>query len=84
MVAATSLGVRGVVHGVLAPASRPKIVIAVVVNRPSGSHWGATVAAPVFQEIGEKTLWYLRVPSDAPTKHELKEQQQQSDGKRVA
>lgn len=50
------------------PASRPRLVIAVVVRRPQGSHWGATVAAPVFKEIGEKALWYLKEPSDAPTK----------------
>ena len=48
------------------PATRPRLVIAVVVTRPQGSHWGATVAAPVFHDIGEKALWYLKVPSDAP------------------
>ncbi len=51
-----------------APATQPKLVIAVVVTRPRGSHWGATVAAPVFKEIGEKALWYMKVPPDAPTK----------------
>lgn len=48
------------------PALKPRMVIAVVVTRPRGSHWGATVAAPVFKEIGEKGLWYLKVPPDAP------------------
>ena len=51
-----------------------------MVDRPVGTHWGATVAAPVFQEIGKKTLWYLKVPSDAPSKHELKEHQQNGKG----
>lgn len=51
-----------------APASKPRLVIAVVVKRPRGSHWGAVVAAPVFKEIGERSLWYLKVPSDAPAK----------------
>lgn len=50
------------------PASKPRLVIAVVVRRPQGSHWGATVAAPVFREIGKNALWYLNVPSDAPVK----------------
>lgn len=50
------------------PAYQPRLVIAVVVNRPQGSHFGATVAAPVFREIGEKSLWYMKVPSDAPIK----------------
>ena len=65
-----------------APAYLPRLVIAVVVTRPQGSHWGATVAAPVFQEIGEKALWYLKVPTDAPTKQELKHKQQ-GDKKRL-
>lgn len=66
-----------------APASRPRLVIAVAVNRPKGSHWGATVAAPVFQEIGEKALWYLKIPSDAPSKKEQKKAKQQGDRKRL-
>lgn len=49
-----------------APARNPRLVIAVVVNRPQGSHWGATVAAPVFREIGENALANMRVPLDAP------------------
>ncbi len=48
------------------PASKPRLVIAVVVNRPQGSHWGATVAAPVFREIGENALANMKVPLDAP------------------
>ncbi|MCX6344510.1 MAG: penicillin-binding protein 2 [Armatimonadetes bacterium] len=55
-----------------APVSKPRLVITVVVDRPKNSHWGATVAAPVFQEIGEKSLWYLKVPSDAPMKKDIK------------
>ncbi len=51
-----------------APAKKPRLAIAVVVNRPQGSHYGATVAAPAFREIAEKALWYYRVPADAPAK----------------
>lgn len=58
------------------PASRPRLTIVVVVNRPHNSHWGATVAAPVFKEIGEKALWYLKVPSDAPTRQETKQKKE--------
>lgn len=58
-----------------APANKPKLVIAVVVNRPQGSHYGATVAAPVFREIAEKGLLYYRVPSDAPQKIDPKRNQ---------
>ena len=56
-----------------APATKPSIVIAVVVKRPKGSHYGAVVAAPVFQEIGEKTLWYLKVPSDVAPSDDLRQ-----------
>lgn len=66
-----------------APANSPQLVIAVVVNRPQGSHWGATVAAPVFQEIGEKALWYLKVPTDAPTKQDMK-RKPEGDKRRLA
>lgn len=62
-----------------APAKAPRLVIAIVVNRPQGSHWGSSVAAPVFHEIGEKALWYLRVPADAPSKKD-KEKQKKQDG----
>ncbi len=48
------------------PVRSPKLVIAVVVTKPRGSHFGATVAAPVFKEIAEKSLWYLWVPLGEP------------------
>lgn len=51
-----------------APASKPRLVIAVVVKRPQGAHWGAVVAAPVFREIGENALAEMKVPLDAPIK----------------
>ena len=65
-----------------APANKPRLVIAVVVNRPQGSHYGATVAAPVFREIAEKALWYYKVPSDAPAKPDIR-RNQDADRKRL-
>ncbi len=53
------------------PANNPRLVICVVVDEPRGSHWGATVAAPVFQEIGKKAMWYLRVPPDKPDEFDV-------------
>ncbi len=35
----------------MVPASDPKLVIAVVVDQPQGSIYGAQVAAPAFQQI---------------------------------
>ena len=53
-----------------APANSPRLVIVVVVTRPQGSYYGATVAAPVFREIAEKALWYLKVPADPPAREQ--------------
>lgn len=51
----------------LAPISRPRIIVAVMVDEPSaGKHYGGQVAAPVFARITGETLRALRVPPDAP------------------
>ncbi|HIO23783.1 MAG TPA: penicillin-binding protein 2, partial [Nitrospinaceae bacterium] len=46
------------------PADAPKIAILVMVDEPKGVHWGGSVAAPVFKDIGRETLRYLSVPSN--------------------
>ncbi len=51
----------------LAPASRPRLVIAVMIDEPSdGSYYGGTVAAPVFAQVMAGALRVLDVPPDAP------------------
>ncbi|MFQ5692624.1 MAG: peptidoglycan D,D-transpeptidase FtsI family protein, partial [Nitrospinota bacterium] len=47
-----------------APVERPRVVIFVSIDYPKTRRQGGAVAAPVFREIAEKTLRYLRVPSD--------------------
>ncbi len=48
-----------------APASDPKIAVAVVVDDPKGEvHYGGAVAAPVFQTIMSKSLRILDIPPD--------------------
>ncbi|MBK8765238.1 MAG: penicillin-binding protein 2 [Burkholderiaceae bacterium] len=50
-----------------APASNPRIVIAVMIDEPSaGRHYGGDVAAPVFAQIAGDSLRALRVAPDAP------------------
>lgn len=50
-----------------APASNPRIVVAVMIDEPSaGQHFGGTVAAPVFSRITEGTLRTLGVAPDVP------------------
>lgn len=50
-----------------APATRPGIVVAVMIDEPSaGRYYGAAVAAPVFARVGSGALRLLNVPPDAP------------------
>jgi cell division protein FtsI (penicillin-binding protein 3) len=47
------------------PASRPRLVVVVVVNEPNGEkHYGGEVAGPVFKRIAGKALGYLGVHPD--------------------
>ena len=51
----------------LAPASDPRLVIAVMVDEPStGIYYGGDVAAPVFSRVMAGALRTLGVPQDAP------------------
>lgn len=50
-----------------APASEPRIVVAVMIDEPSaGQYFGGAVAAPVFSRITEGSLRALGVAPDAP------------------
>jgi cell division protein FtsI (penicillin-binding protein 3) len=51
----------------LAPASSPRLVVAVMIDEPSnGQYFGGVVAAPVFAEVARGALRSLGVPYDAP------------------
>jgi cell division protein FtsI (penicillin-binding protein 3) len=50
-----------------APASEPRLVIAVMLDEPAaGRHYGGTVAAPVFAQVMQGGLRLMAVPHDAP------------------
>lgn len=52
----------------LAPASNPRLIVAVMIDEPSnGQYYGGTVAAPVFSQVMAGALRLLSVPPDAPT-----------------
>lgn len=51
----------------LAPASQPRLVVAVMIDEPAnGQYFGGLVAAPVFAEVARGALRALGVPYDAP------------------
>jgi cell division protein FtsI (penicillin-binding protein 3) len=51
----------------LAPASHPRIVVAVMIDEPSnGQYFGGVVAAPVFAQVARGALRALGAPYDAP------------------
>lgn len=51
----------------LAPASAPRLIVAVMIDEPTtGGYYGGTVAAPVFSSVMAGTLRLLGVKPDAP------------------
>jgi len=50
-----------------APASKPRLVVAVMIDEPSaGQHYGGAVAAPVFSQVMAGALRTLAVEPDVP------------------
>jgi cell division protein FtsI (penicillin-binding protein 3) len=45
-----------------APARKPRLLVAVMVDEPNGSIYGGVVAAPAFQKIASFALPYLKIP----------------------
>jgi cell division protein FtsI (penicillin-binding protein 3) len=50
----------------LAPASNPRLIVAVMVDDPAGEYYGGMVAAPVFSNVMGSALRLLNIPNDAP------------------
>jgi cell division protein FtsI (penicillin-binding protein 3) len=46
----------------MAPADKPRLVVAVILQQPVNGHYGGTVAAPVFQELMKKALALESIP----------------------
>jgi cell division protein FtsI (penicillin-binding protein 3) len=47
-----------------APADKPQLLVAVMVDEPNGAIYGGEVAAPAFQQITSFALNYLRIPPE--------------------
>ncbi|HLY40926.1 MAG TPA: penicillin-binding protein [Terracidiphilus sp.] len=53
----------------IAPVNNPVIAIAVVMDNPKGAlYYGTEVSAPVFAEVAQQVLEYLRIPHDIDIK----------------
>jgi cell division protein FtsI (penicillin-binding protein 3) len=51
----------------MAPASNPRLIVAVMVDDPVGEqHFGGMVAAPAFSNVMGSSLRLLNIPNDAP------------------
>jgi len=56
----------------LAPISKPRIVVAVMVDEPTaGVYYGGKVAGPVFSQVVAQTLRLLGVPPDLDVKSQI-------------
>ncbi len=51
-----------------APASNPRVIVAVMVDEPKGLYYGGQVAAPVFANIVSSAMRMLNVQPDAPNR----------------
>jgi cell division protein FtsI (penicillin-binding protein 3) len=51
----------------MAPASAPRLLVAVMIDEPSdGQYYGGVVAAPVFSRVMSEALRMLSIAPDAP------------------
>jgi len=50
----------------MAPASNPRLIIAVKVDDPKGEYYGGEVAAPVFSAVMKSALHLINAPKDGP------------------
>lgn len=56
----------------MAPASNPRLIVAVMLNEPAGKeYYGGQVAAPAFSNVMGAALRQLNVPHDAPLNNVL-------------
>ena len=56
----------------MAPASNPRLIVAVMLNEPAGKeYYGGQVAAPVFSNVMGEALRQMNVPNDAPLNNVL-------------
>ena len=56
----------------MAPITKPRIIVAVMVDEPSAGKWyGGDVAAPVFSQVVQQTLRMMGVQPDLDVKPQI-------------
>jgi cell division protein FtsI (penicillin-binding protein 3) len=56
------------------PVENPRLAILVMIDEPTGTHYGGLVAAPVFREVGTWTVNHLQInPDQKPSQHVMEE-----------
>jgi cell division protein FtsI (penicillin-binding protein 3)/stage V sporulation protein D (sporulation-specific penicillin-binding protein) len=50
----------------MVPATKPRLVVMVMVDEPRGGYYGGDVAAPAFAEVARFCVQHLEIPPDAP------------------
>ena len=53
----------------------PRIIVAVMVDEPTRSIYGGTVAGPIFSEVVQQTLRLMGVPPDMAVKPQISAQE---------
>ena len=66
----------GLVFACIAPASKPRLVMAVMIDEPTqNGYYGGLVAAPVFSDVVSNALRILDIPpDDLPTLVQARDQ----------
>ena len=56
----------------MAPIDNPRIIVAVMINKPTvSSAYGGISAAPVFSEVVQQTLRMMGVPPDMAVRPQI-------------
>ena len=66
-----------------APARKPRLVTAVVIDEPVIAHQGGSVAGPTFRRITEASLRHLGVVASSPSEAQLVERERSRKKKRA-
>jgi cell division protein FtsI (penicillin-binding protein 3) len=54
-----------------APADKPSIVVAVILDNPRNGHYGGVLAGPVFKQVMTYSLEHFRIPPTGVTRPDI-------------